>query len=153
MYLWFLFSPISNQTFLYGNNFVISNSSLQSFLKSFLSFDSQVFNLAMQKWGRGLAGWVEKNKREVHFTYKSDLHSFLFPKYSQLWRSKQINPWGSDCSLEREGWHQVCVKQMTPELHRLAICRSRQELPRGFLKHGSTMDCKSNSGFGLSQGN
>lgn len=123
------------------------------FLKIFLLFDSQVLNLAIWKWGRGLERQVgKKQMRGAFYSEVYDLHSFSFLKYSHLWR-KQISPQGSECSSEREGWDQVHVKQITPELHTLAICPSGPEVPRGFLKHRLITNCKCNSNFILSQDN
>lgn len=83
----FLFSPVSNRAFLHGNKYTISNSSLLSFSKTFLLFESQVLNTAIQS-GSGGGGGVpggelgkkKKKKRGTFYLKVCDLHSFLLSK-------------------------------------------------------------------------
>lgn len=78
----FLFSPVSNRAFLHGNKYTISNSSLLSFSKTFLLFESQVLNTAIQS-GSGGGGGVpggelgKKKKKKRYILLKSLWFAFL----------------------------------------------------------------------------
>ena len=71
---------VSNQAYLRGNNYIISNLSLLSSLKAFLLFDSQVLNMAMQQQGRVRGQEMSwKKTREISYLEVCNLHSSPHP--------------------------------------------------------------------------